>query len=497
MTGGLIQLVATGVENMYLTEDPHITFFKIVYRRHTNFSIESIPQYFNITADFSNRVSCTIARNGDLINRIYLVLTLPNIPDLPSGAVMRWVDHVGYAILNVVELEIGGRIIDRTYGDWMYIWAELNKTNNQRGVDIMTGHVEDLTKYTKMKDSYKLYIPLEFWFCRNVSLSLPIIALTHSEVKINIEFANLSDCIIAGPSHYIYLSDAICLFKPYEFVQVGNTDTYIQFISFDESTMKMGYILADPNAIIDLGVVLTGTESNYKTTIYNPSTNVFSSIQKNNPILNLTQSNPIFRDIFNLTISDAFLYVDYVYLDNIERLKFAKSNHEYLIDVCQFDNDKMIYNINNKIKIGYSQPTKELMIRAQFNFMKNKFYNDPFNYTTSLNKKTARSLIKTIQLKLNGFNKESSYDKNFYTYVQSLQHHKSIAPLGLFLYSFALFPCNNQPSGSCNFSKIDDISICVSVEPITYAKNASVKSYAISYNIFRIMDGVGGLVFEN
>lgn len=497
MTGGIIQLVAHGVENLYLTDDPQITFFKLVYRRHTNFSVESIAQYFNIAADFSNRVSCTIAKNGDLINKIYLVLTLPNIPELSNDAVVKWVDNIGYAILKTVELEIGGRIIDTNYGDWMFIWSELNKTNNKRGLDNMIGNVKELITYTTSKEAYKMYIPLEFWFCRNISLSLPIIALEYSEVKINIEFADLTDCIIAGPSHYIYLTDAICLFKPYELIQIGQTDTYIKFVSFDETTMQMGFIWADPNAILNPNVVLTGLESGYSTTIYDPSTNIYQSIKTNTPTLNLTQSNPTFRDIYNLTISDAFLYVDYVYLDNMERLKFARSNHEYLIDVCQFDNDKIIYNTNNKIKIGYSHPTKEIIVRSQFDFMKNNYYNDPFNYTTSLNLKNAKSLIKTILLKLNGFNRDPPYDVNFYTYVQALQHHKSNPPFGVFLYSFALYPCDSQPSGSCNFSKIDDISINISVEPISYAKPASVRIYATTYNIFRIINGIGGLAFDN
>ena len=123
--------------------------------------------------------------------------------------------------------------------------------------------------------------------------------------------------------------------------------------------------------------------------------------------------------------------------------------------------------------------------------------NDTFNYTTSLNNKLSKSLIKTCVLRLNGFIRESAYDKNFYTYVQSLQHHTSIAPLGLFLYSFSLNPTQHQPSGSCNFSKIDDISIDVTVEPITYNNPVNVRVYAITLNILRIINGVAGLAFEN
>lgn len=491
-----MQLVSKGVENIYLTDDPQVTFFKIVYRRHTNFSVESIPQYFNTTPNFSTKVSCLVSKNGDLINRIYLVATLPSITTLSNDIVVRWVNYIGYAIINYIELEIGGQIIETLYSDWLYIQNELKKDNNNRGLDVMLGNVQELIRYDNSKNSYLLYIPLPFWFCRYVHSSLPIIALQHSDVKINIEFSNINNCIITGPTHYIYINDSICLFKPYEFILVNNSN-YIVFVNFNPNTYQMGYIKADPNAVLNINSTLVGIESNYQTTVYDPSTGVFSSILSNKEILHLTKSNTEFRELYNLSLTDAFLYVDYVYLDNMERYKFARTNHEYLIDVCQFDNDKIIYNSTNKIKIGYSFPTKELIIRAKFNYMTNTFYNDLFNYTTSLNNIVAKSLIKKILIKLNGFNREIDYDKNFYTYVQGFQHHNSIPPNGVFLYSFAISPFDFQPSGSANLSKIDDISIDITVEPISYSNPASIRVYTFSYNILRILDGVAALAFYN
>jgi len=497
MTGGIIQLVSVGIENMYLTNDPQITFFKIVYRRHTNFSVESIPQYFNIKPDFSNRVSCSISKNGDLINKIYVVITLPTIPMLPNIAVARWVNNIGYTIIKTVEIEIGGKVIDRHYSDWLYIWNEININNNKRGNDIMTGNVEELFKFNKTIKSYELYVPLQFWFCRNTSLSLPIVALEYSEVKINVEFNDLENCIIAGPSHIIYLNDCVNLFKPYELLQINSSDNYVQFINFDNSTLKMSYLKLDDTITLNPGDVLTGIETNYSSIVYDPLTNLYPTITINKEILFLTKSNPNFRSIYNLTISDAFLYVDYIYLDNMERVKFARSDHEYLIDYCQFDNDKIIYNSNNKIKIGYSHPAKEIIVRAQFNYMNGQFAKNTFNYTTSLNQKMQKSLLKSIVLRLNGFIREIDYDKNFYTYVQALQHHKHVPPHGVLFYSFSLNPTEHQPSGSCNFSKIDDISIDISVEPVNYNKPASIRVYAITCNILRIMNGVAGLAFDN
>ena len=489
-------LVAYGLENIYLTDDPQITYFKLVYRRHTNFSIEPIPQYFNITANFSNRVSSIISKNGDLINKIYLVITLPIINNLPSDIVMRWVDNIGYMLIKTVEIEVGGQVIDKHYSDWLYIWNELNKTNNQRGIDNMIGNIPILNSYSNSKNSTILYVPLQFWFCKNISQSLPIIALDQSEIKINIEFEDINNCIITGPTHYICLTDCICLFIKYELIQINTDNSYIQFINFDNLTMKMGYIKCDPNAILNTNTRLTGTQSKYTTTVYDPNTNLYQMIKTNTEILNLTQSNTSFRNIYNLSLTDAYLLVDYIYLDNMERIKFAKSNHEYLIDICQYDNNKIIFNTTNKIKFGYTQSTKELIIRAQNQYMINNYYIDPFNYTTSLYKENAKSLIKKILIKLNGFNRELDFDKNFYTYVQAIQHHNSIPPIGVFIYSFSLYPADNQPSGSCNLSKIDDFSIDITVEPISYNKPANVRVYAISHNILRIINGIASLAFD-
>ena len=113
MGGGLLQLVAYGAQDIYLTGNPQITFFKVVYRRHTNFSVESIEQTFNGTADFGKRVTCTISRNGDLINRVYLQVTLPAV-ECPgkNSYCFRWVNYVGHMLIRNVEVEIGGQRIN-------------------------------------------------------------------------------------------------------------------------------------------------------------------------------------------------------------------------------------------------------------------------------------------------------------------------------------------------------------------------------------------------
>ena len=201
--GGLLQLVAYGAQDIYLTGNPQITFFKVVYRRHTNFAIESIQNTFNGTAGFGKRVVCQISRNGDLIHRIYLQVDLPALSY--ASPAQQWTNYPGLRLLKAVELEIGGQRIDKHYSQWMYIWNELSLQHSKRyGYQVMTGQnlASNVTAASGMGLANTLintlYVPLEFWFCRNVGLALPLIALQYHEVKINIDFEAANNMLLAG-----------------------------------------------------------------------------------------------------------------------------------------------------------------------------------------------------------------------------------------------------------------------------------------------------------
>ena len=189
MGGGLLQLVAYGAQDVYLTGNPQITFFKIVYRRHTNFAMESIEQSFNGNPVIGSRVSVLITRNGDLINRVYFRGTLENTNNSDGLAL---VPFYGIRLLKNVELEIGGQRIDKHYSEWMYIWNELSLPIGKRdGYNAMVGgNLSNRSIILGANKSKDICVPLEFWFCRNVGLALPLIALQYHEVKINIEFAS-------------------------------------------------------------------------------------------------------------------------------------------------------------------------------------------------------------------------------------------------------------------------------------------------------------------
>ena len=199
MGGGLLQLVAYGAQDVYLTGNPQITFFKVVYRRHTNFAIEAIQQTFNGNPGYGNTVNCQISRNGDLINRMYLQVDVPSIKTDAAPTTDTYVNYLGLRLLKSVVIEIGGQQIDKHYSDWMYIWNELSLPTGKRyAYDKMVGaEYADTTGSVSTATTTTLYVPLEFWFCRNVGLALPLIALQYHEVKVKIEFEQKSNCIVS------------------------------------------------------------------------------------------------------------------------------------------------------------------------------------------------------------------------------------------------------------------------------------------------------------
>ena len=176
MSGGLMQLVAYGAQDVYLSGNPQITFFKVVYRRHTNFAVEPIQQTWNGAADFGRTVTCNINRNGDLITNMHLAVRLNSVP--ANSVAWGFVNRLGHAMVQSCKVEIGGSKIDEQYGDWLNVWYELtHKVGQQRGYANMIGDVAHLRQMaTTEKRAYQMYVPLQFWFNRNNGLALPLIA---------------------------------------------------------------------------------------------------------------------------------------------------------------------------------------------------------------------------------------------------------------------------------------------------------------------------------
>ena len=476
-----MQLVAYGAQDIYLTGNPQITFFKLVYRRHTNFAMESIEQVFNGSGDFNKKVTCTISRNGDLIHRTYLRVILPDVTVKPDCG-FRWVNWVGHALIKSVELEIGGQRIDKHYGDWLHIWSELTQTaGHQLGYANMIGNIPSLVNPVLnggvsdvIVKGEILYIPLEFFFCRNPGIALPLIALQYHEVKINLE---LND------ARSLYWSGKKTAVTP---ATTPATYTYVT----DMSAVSVGNLVA------------------------------------------------------------ASLFVDYIYLDTDERRRFAQVSHEYLIEQLQFTGDESTSTMNNKIKMNFNHPTKELiwvvqpddhlsdsapMGKQHFNYT--DAYDPTYTsgiYSTVTDISTpeagsAQSLsaglpgvapggannvfiptsfegganpIQTAKIQLNGHDRTTERDGRYYNLVQPYQHHENVPSRGINVYSFGLRPEEHQPSGTCNFSRIDNATLALVLTNATVQKTggnrtAKVRIYAVSYNVLRIMSGMGGLAYSN
>ena len=553
-----MQLVAYGAQDVYLTGNPQITFWKVSYKRHTNFAMESIEQTFNGQADFGRRVTCTISRNGDLAYRTYLQVTLPEINQQMKGSSQdgvyaRWLDFPGEQIVSQVEVEIGGQRIDRQYGDWMHIWNQLTLTVDQRnGYFAMIGNTTQLTYITDPSfndvdgpcqataprqvcaprnalPETTLYVPFQFWYCRNPGLALPLIALQYHEVKINLDIRPIDECLWA----------------------VG---------SLQCATSAKG------------GKVVTA---------------------------------------YNQSLVAASLYVDYVFLDTDERRRMAQNPHEYLIEQLQFTGDESVGSSSNKIKLNFNHPVKELIwiVQPDSNvdycsslecgqLLYNLLGAQPFNYTDAVDALpnaihafggkeatalTSQSFINdnmfndagavdmtgpgwwngaqvngnpvnpvwysasnmagdggpnapyyygvqqppgylensgvsdagafvlaetalllhcwgnnpvvTAKLQLNGQDRFSEREGTYFDLVQPYQHHTRTPDTGINVYSFALRPEEHQPSGSCNFSRIDNatLQLVLSNATVEGTKTAKVRVYATNYNVLRVMSGMGGL----
>jgi len=448
-----MQLVAYGAQDIYLTGNPQITFFKVVYRRHTNFSMESIQQTLDGNADFGSSVSCTISRNGDLVYRMYLEheasLIANNTEEDDNIAI--GCDY-GSHLMKQMDLEIGGQLIDRHYGHWHSVYSQLTEPNpsgaafggevgaegdaDGDGVDDapdqgtlfqkMSGNgnsiesqndnnndtnmggwlIDSNVNGTAAEASGKFWIPLYFWFCRNPGLALPLIALQYHEVKVKIQFESLINLTV----------------------------------------------LAD-----DAG---------------------FASELPNIP----ANKNSSGTNSFDL-------WCDYIYLDTDERRRFAQVSHEYLIEQVQHQSSS-----GGSIKLNFNHPVKELIwagVRSDV------VAEAPFLYDRNniVSGGDTPNLSETVKLVLNGHDRFAAREALYFTRTQIWQHHTGYGSTqgtkdNIAVYSFALKPEEHQPSGTCNFSRIDNAQLVQSdAQP--------VEVYAVNYNVLRIMSGMGGLAYSN
>ncbi|VVU94898.1 Major capsid protein N-terminus [seawater metagenome] len=489
MGSGLIQLVSYGKENLYLSGDPEITFFKIIYRRYTNFSIEPVEQFFKNTPDFGKRVTCSISKNADLLGRILLCVNLPSIRKSEDFN-FAWVKKIGLALIKTVEIEVGGQILDRQYGDWMNIWFELNPVkNNIKGFENMIGNVKELTNFTNGKKSYLVYVPLTFWFCFSNGLALPIIALQYNEIKLYLEFNEFNKCHLQTPTNFIIVDTNIILFKEGEIIEqiIDDIEIRAYFYSFDFKSNRLYYRTIQNDFRLNWQpgrrekYKIVGKESGFECYPIRVEENSFT--------------NKVFNPL-NPSLIDAYLLVDYIYLDTRERYRFLKSNHEYLITQLQATSDINLTSSNSHISLPFLNPCSKLFWRSIMTF--NISNNNLFNYTNSFDENIGKNIFKKGTITLNGVKRLDEQLNFYYDTIQPYQNFICSPSTGINVYSFSLGSKYYQPSGSCNFTQFDQIKLLANFDQsISRLNKSKFKAYALTYNVFRIIDGFGGLAFTN
>ena len=516
MTGGLIQLVAYGLQDLFLTKDPQITFFKVVYRRHTNFSMEQIPQYFITQPDFGTTSTCVLAKQGDLISQIYLLITLPRIKQfyidqntLDNVTKFAWVRKLGYAMINYIEIEIGGQVIDKHYGDWLNIWAELfSNTDTERSTDAMIGNIPELTDYSNGKDSYTLYVPLQFWFCRNSGLALPLISLQYSDIKIRLELKSAEQCYVITPTNYITVYNDIVNLKPYEYIE-QNVNGQIAsgiFTSYDIINKRLYYKRISRNPFLSIQSTSAVSVSDITNLIFDNNANLKYSIRGTTtgnlamPAINASPVVVSTNVVGTVSLSNCFLLVDYIYLDDDERTRFVQSKHDYLIEQVSTVNPKTVEGINRQLRLDLLQPSKLLVWTLQQDYFIDTVNNDFFNYTDSYvyngTTPTGKSLIQQETIVLNGKERLSKRSYVYFNHIQPYQYLKHQPDEGINMYSFSNFPDKYQPSGSCNMSQIDQIAIDIFTQNVVTVTNVAIfRCFSFGYNVLRIVNGLSGIVF--
>lgn len=411
MPGALLQLAAYGVQDIYLTGNPQITFFVMVYKRHTNFAIECNEQLFTGDANFGKKFYCKVERIGDLIGEMYLNVKLPELDDGTGDTRVSWINGIGHAIILNTEVEIGGEIIDKQYGQWLEIWSELTMPSEKRiGYDAMIGKHENFNASTQ-GGALHLRVPLQFWFCRNKGLMLPLIAIQNNEVRINFEFRRFNELWVSSSSTFSFTQD------------------------------------------------------------------------KN--------------------VVHASLMIDYVFLEDEERRFFAKSAHFYLIEQLQMHSEGLLAEKSDNVVCldQFNHPSKELIWVIQTSTIiedgKNEWLNfsdRPYGDLSGPGGGTdAKDNMTRAVLQINGQDRFDKREAEFFRIIEPYKYHLRVPNNFIYVYSFGFCPEEHQPSGTCNFSRIDNLTLNVDI--INGLTNPVIFIYAPCYNILAISGGLVGVKY--
>jgi len=532
-SGALMQVVAHGAQDLYLSANPQVTFFKAAYRRHTNFASESLEQTFNGTSDFGRKVTVELQRAGDLVTKMYVRAELPEVT--ASTGEWGWVSRVGHALLQGIELDVGGVRIDRQYGDWLNIWYELARNfAHDRGYDEMIGNTSALTTLSDTHAAATLWIPLQFACCRNDGLALPVIALQYHEIRINIEFRPLSQLVN---------KTANVPASTFSNVHLGNVSLFVDYIYLDNDERKR-FAQASHEYLFEQ-LQFTGDESvtnanaKYRLNLNHPVKNLVWVARHNkytsgnkffavptsgqNPtdarllatkrlVLRLATytagpalaagaavadpevASGTFTNTSSESLTDIFaaidghiIIADVIDVDNVVIMGRMLSLEEFstTVDVLLAGVDQSVAGLTS------SEHSADLVAKADTDVCVYQWD----NYGIWLDG-SGNPVLQAL-LQLNGHDRFSRREGMYFNYVQPWQCHSNTPADGINAYSFALTPEDHQPSGSANFSRIDNATLNLDFHTSFKNSNSVVAIYAVNINVFRVLSGMGGLAYSN
>lgn len=480
MGGGLLQLVAYGAQDAYLSGNPQITFWKGLFKRHTNFAMEPFRVNFTGQASWGTKHSAVLGRHADLLYSTYLEVVMP------AGTFNNDQGRLGYNLIKYVELNVGGQQIDRLYGEWLYLWdAMTSDFTTSKKLWNMVGAGPNITgsvtqNYADAVAEVKTAIiggASTGTFATGISVNAVTTTAVAGTIASTVVFADPNATCTSGKPALPNV-----LYIPLTFFYTRNPGAALPLISLQYHEVKIDLQWNDAQEI-------AGNFANA------------SSL-----------ANPV----------QAAIYVDYIYLDTEERRRMAQESHEYLIEQTQYNEDKGISSYSNRIDLTFNHPVKELVWVVQpsdYNNCKLPKSNGrasqsgttgtrltPFTYDVDA--------VESQTLQINGQDRLDRRYGDYFNQTQLYQHHTGLGgtvqttsslPLhqaGIYMYSFALKPEEHQPSGTCNFSRIDTATIVMNMSGNVAVGHATdktwdVRVYAVNYNILRIMSGMAGLAYSN
>ena len=530
MGGGLLQLVAYGAQDAYLTGNPHITFWKILYKRHTNFAMEAFRVNFTGAPVYGQRLVATVNRNADLIWKTYVEVTLPNTDGTSAGTDVVWSPghyrRLGYALLQQVEVEIGGQIIDRHYGEWLYIWETL------------TADVDTASKLEAMVDAETsgqttsgtscngrptvLYVPLQFWFCRNPGLALPLIALQYHEVRFNITLEDAVNLVSVNPGPGSPISAAAA-----QLPALTDMALYLDYIYLDVEERRRFAQESHEYLIEQLQYEgqqqITTSSARLDLTLNHPVKELIWVVQRDSFVDCNAPPTPWIMEALG---QQPFNYSDDWSTEGIVtavlgRGALATNGTGGAVPTFSVSAGPGAGFLPGSATAGFAYAQSAInglgvatnsglttgsgIYQTDGSAGADNFFEGTTNYLlakvilASNVKCEGKNPVEVAKVQLNGQDRFDEREGRYFDKVQPWQHHTRTPSVGINVYSFALKPEEHQPSGTCNFSRIDKatLNLTLSVNTVQQQRTAKVRIYAVNYNVLRVMSGMGGLAYSN